>query len=63
MPETRSSDAESDFYFLDRTDPDEIWDLVIELVARRIPQKFGIDPIADVRVLCPMNRGSLGCAN
>jgi len=55
--------GESDFHFLGRTEPEEIRDLVIELVSRRIPQKFGLDPIADVQVLCPMNRGSVGCAN
>jgi exodeoxyribonuclease V alpha subunit len=59
MPETQGK-RESDFYFLGRTEPDEIRDLVIELVASRIPQKFGLDPIADVQVLCPMNRGSVG---
>ena len=26
----------------------------------RIPKRFGLDPIRDVQVLCPMNRGSLG---
>ena len=26
----------------------------------RIPQRFGLDPIRDVQVLTPMNRGSLG---
>jgi exodeoxyribonuclease V alpha subunit len=59
MPETQGK-GESDFYFLGRTEPDEIRDLVIELVVRRIPQKFGLDAIADVQVLCPMNRGSVG---
>jgi exodeoxyribonuclease V alpha subunit len=59
MPETLGK-GESDFYFLGRTESDAIRDLVIELVARRIPQKFGLDAIADVQVLCPMNRGSVG---
>jgi exodeoxyribonuclease V alpha subunit len=59
MPETLGK-GESDFYFLGRTEPDAIRDLVIELVARRIPQKFGLDAIADLQVLCPMNRGSVG---
>jgi exodeoxyribonuclease V alpha subunit len=58
MPETQGK-GESDFCFLGRTEPDEIRDLVIG-VARRIPEKFGIHPIADVQVLCPMNRGSVG---
>jgi exodeoxyribonuclease V alpha subunit len=59
MPEP-SSEIESDFYFLGRTEAGEIQDLVVELVSRRIPQKFGLDPIVDVQVLCPMNRGSVG---
>jgi exodeoxyribonuclease V alpha subunit len=60
MPEKQGSGVESDFYFLGRTEPEEIRDLVIELVSRRVPQKLGLDPIADVQVLCPMNRGSVG---
>jgi exodeoxyribonuclease V alpha subunit len=59
MPE-KEGKGESDFYFLGRTEPEEIRDLVIELVSRRIPQKLGLDAIADVQVLCPMNRGSVG---
>jgi exodeoxyribonuclease V alpha subunit len=60
MPDKQGSDVESDFYFIGRTNPEEIRDLVIELVSRRIPRKFDWDPIADVQVLCPMNRGSVG---
>ena len=28
--------------------------------ASRIPARFGLDPVRDVQVLCPMNRGGLG---
>jgi exodeoxyribonuclease V alpha subunit len=34
--------------------------LIIELVKTRIPQRFGLDPVRDIQVLCPMNRGGLG---
>jgi exodeoxyribonuclease V alpha subunit len=30
------------------------------MVKTRIPAKFKFDPIRDIQVLCPMNRGSLG---
>jgi exodeoxyribonuclease V alpha subunit len=30
------------------------------VVTRRIPARFGLDPVRDVQVLCPMNRGGLG---
>ena len=33
---------------------------IIELVKTRIPKRFGFDPIRDVQVLCPMNRGGVG---
>lgn len=29
-------------------------------MARRIPARFGLDPIRDVQVLCPMSRGGFG---
>jgi exodeoxyribonuclease V alpha subunit len=33
---------------------------IIELVNTRIPQRFGLNPIRDIQVLCPMNRGGVG---
>jgi exodeoxyribonuclease V alpha subunit len=30
------------------------------MMKTRIPSKFRLDPIRDIQVLCPMNRGSLG---
>jgi exodeoxyribonuclease V alpha subunit len=34
--------------------------LVVDIVARRIPTKFGLDPVRDVQVLTPMHRGPAG---
>ncbi len=50
----------SDFYFVDRTDPEHLLETVIDMVKTRIPAKFHLDAIRDIQVLCPMNRGSLG---
>jgi exodeoxyribonuclease V alpha subunit len=33
---------------------------IIELVKKRVPQRFRLDPIRDIQVLCPMNRGGVG---
>ena len=33
---------------------------IVDLVKTRIPQRFGLDPIRDIQVLCPMNRGGVG---
>jgi exodeoxyribonuclease V alpha subunit len=60
MPERHSKETDSDFYFLPRDDPEQTRDLLVELVARRIPAKLALDPIRDIQVLCPMNRGSVG---
>ncbi|HTF63605.1 MAG TPA: hypothetical protein VK638_12970 [Edaphobacter sp.] len=60
MPEPNAVSAESDFYFLSRNEPEQTRDLVVDLVARRIPGKLAVDPIRDIQVLCPMNRGSIG---
>jgi exodeoxyribonuclease V alpha subunit len=34
----------------------------LTIVRERIPKRFGLDPIRDVQVLCPMNRGGLSAA-
>jgi hypothetical protein len=34
-------------------------DRIIELVKTRSPRRFGLDPIRDIQVLCPMNRGGV----
>ncbi len=60
MPELPRRDAPSDFYFLERHEPDRISETLLEMVKRRIPAKFGLDPLRDVQVLSPMHRGSLG---
>ena len=33
---------------------------LIQVVMERIPKRFGLDPVRDVQVLTPMNRGGLG---
>src|SRR5207342_1322670 len=41
-------------------EPEHIGQMLVEMVKTRIPGKFQLDPIRDIQVLCPMNRGSLG---
>ncbi len=60
MPEVPPKGQESDFFFIEREEPDEIAAMLVEMVKDRIPSKFKLDPIRDIQVLCPMNRGSLG---
>ena len=53
-------DAATDFYFIKEEDPELIQSKLIKIVAERLPRKFNFDPVTDVQVLTPMNRGSLG---
>jgi exodeoxyribonuclease V alpha subunit len=60
MPDLTPSGSESDFYFVPADDPEAAVPRIIELVKTRIPKRFGFDPIHDIQVLCPMNRGGVG---
>ncbi len=53
----------SDFFWFSCDDPEETAALVVDIVARRIPARFGLDPRRDVQVLCPMHRGPAGAGN
>ena len=60
MPELRTAEAGSDFHFVERETPEEIAATLVRLVEDRIPKGHHLDPIRDIQVLCPMNRGSIG---
>jgi exodeoxyribonuclease V alpha subunit len=60
MPELDRPEGDSDFYFVPADDPETAVTRIIELVKTRIPRRFGLDPIRDIQVLCPMNRGGVG---
>jgi hypothetical protein len=38
-------------------------DLVVDIVANRLPRRFGLDPAREVQVLCPMHRGPASAAS
>lgn len=50
----------ADFFFVEAKNPAHARMLIRELVAQRIPRRFGFDPLRDVQVLCPMYRGEAG---
>jgi exodeoxyribonuclease V alpha subunit len=52
-----------DFYFIEQEDPDRVLKIIINLVQKRIPERFGLDPIDDIQVLTPMHRGTIGAGN
>ncbi|NQT87184.1 AAA family ATPase, partial [bacterium] len=54
---------DSDFFFLQRDDPEEAAETILDLCARRLPQKYGLDPFEDIQVIAPMHRGVIGAQN
>jgi exodeoxyribonuclease V alpha subunit len=61
MPEATPAGAErSDFYVVDAAEPEIAASKILAVVRDRIPRAFGLDPVRDVQVLCPMNRGGVG---
>src|SRR5512144_1355405 len=59
MPEW-VQDPASDFHFVEGADPEDGAAKILQIVRDRIPARYGLDPIRDIQVLCPMNRGGLG---
>jgi exodeoxyribonuclease V alpha subunit len=60
IPDLSPPGTDSDFYFVQVEDPETAVARIVELAKTRIPKRFGLDPIRDIQVLCPMNRGGVG---
>ncbi len=60
VPSLPKKGEDSDFYFIAADDPETIAQTVVNLVQTRLPRKFKVDPVRDIQVLCPMNRGITG---
>ncbi len=59
MPHLKS-EATSDFFFLSEEDPVRMQQLVLDLVQRRLPTRYNLNPRTDIQVLAPMYRGPVG---
>ncbi|HZC77453.1 MAG TPA: AAA family ATPase, partial [Ktedonobacterales bacterium] len=57
LPLTRGLD---DFFLFAEDDADRVAELTVDIVAQRLPKRFGLDARCDVQVLCPMHRGPAG---
>jgi exodeoxyribonuclease V alpha subunit len=57
------SKTATDFFLFGQDNPDEAAELIVDIVQRRIPRKFGYDPVDDIQVLSPMYRGAVGVSN
>ncbi len=55
--------SKSDFFFMEEEDPQKVVETIKELCSRRLPAYYKVDPINDIQVLCPMQRGETGAFN
>ena len=53
----------NDFFFIEKEEPEEVVDLILNLLTRRIPESFNYNPLYDVQVLVPTNKGIVGVNN
>ena len=58
-PQVRDGEL-SDFYWIEQDDPEKALAIIEKLVVDRIPARFGFDPVDDIQILTPMNRGCCG---
>ena len=49
-----------DFFLFPCEEPEAAAELTVDVVANRVPRRFGLDPRRDVQVLTPMHRGAAG---
>lgn len=63
MPELPPPGGSSDFFMVEMKSPEDGLSKIVEIVAERIPKRFGLDPLRDIQVLAPMNKGVLGARN
>jgi exodeoxyribonuclease V alpha subunit len=62
MPNLRNN-RNSDFFFIEEDQPEKVVETIRDLCARRLPGYYKVDPISDIQVLCPMQRGETGAQN
>jgi exodeoxyribonuclease V alpha subunit len=62
FPDTENH-TDSDFFFMNVQESEDVLSTIVSLVAERLPKKFGLDPFKDIQVLAPMKRGVIGTEN
>lgn len=56
-------DKLDDFFFMQEEDPEKVLEKIKFIVTERIPKRFKLDPVTDVQIISPMNKGVVGVSN
>jgi len=63
LPEFPAKNESSDCYFIEADDPAKAVTLLSKLIQKSIPQKFHFNPMNEIQILTPMQKGELGAKN
>lgn len=63
MPVTTGNGVDSDFFMMHETVPISACRKIVDLVTRRLPAAYSMDPVSDLQVLCPSKIGETGSQN
>ncbi|RLC25493.1 MAG: ATP-dependent RecD-like DNA helicase [Deltaproteobacteria bacterium] len=63
FPVVANDNKKSNFYFVQKEEPEDVLSTIIDLVQKRIPKSFCVDPVDDIQVLTPMHKGIAGAGN
>lgn len=58
MPELTRKD--SDFFFFERSEPNDALELLSSLTAQRLPKAYGYSPMDDIQIMSPSRKGVMG---
>lgn len=53
----------NDFFFIEEENPEKIVELIRELCSKRLPGYYKVNPLNEIQVLCPMQKGVVGAQN
>lgn len=54
---------ESDFFFIECEEGEEVLKTIVKVVSQRLPNRYGFNPFKDIQVLAPMKKGVIGTEN
>lgn len=55
--------SDSDFFFLESEEPEDVLKNIVQLVSIRLPRKYNFHALNDIQVLAPMRKGIIGTEN
>lgn len=53
----------NDFYFIEKSEQEDVVNTILKMLLYNLPNKFGFDPLKDVQILVPVNKGIVGVEN